>query len=62
MGRSEIKRNIPFSVKLSDDESKALKAISKVEKRPNPEVVRELIREKAMKLGVWQQVQQLSPP
>lgn len=48
-----ITRPVPFSVRLSKAEETALKAVAVHEKRPVPDMVRELIRRKAVSYGVW---------
>lgn len=50
-----ITRPVPFSLKLSDIEAEVLEKIAQIEKRPVQEMVRELIRERALLWGVWPQ-------
>lgn len=46
-------RPIPYSLKLSEAEAEALSAIAAKVDLPKQEVVRELIKNKALVLGVW---------
>lgn len=55
MAVERITRPVPFSLKLSDDEAKALEEIAKIERRPAQEMIRELIRERALLWNVWPQ-------
>ena len=48
-----IKHDIPISIRMNTQEHEALRRISAVEGRKPPEMLRELVREAALRHGLW---------